>query len=217
MLMMLNVLILEEMVKKVSVWPKLGFAGLFAYIFGGLALYITNIFFHECYGIFSKQINSSKIQKYEEIYNKPYYSHLSIYSFGLLVGIILNSKTVKIKKTILISGWCVSIVLMSIVIFLPYPYINQIQPYQKDMMILQSVLPFLWALGIAWVCVMCTTGYGGIVNRFLALKPFVILNRIIVWIYMLHLLVILYVFGKARKAQMISDLNMVKVLKFLLV
>ncbi|XP_067129262.1 nose resistant to fluoxetine protein 6-like [Centruroides vittatus] len=157
-----------------------------------------------------------KIEKYMKIHTKPYYSHLSIYSFGLLVGIILNSKTVKIKKAILISGWCVSIVLMSIVIFLPYPYINQINVDHKDMMILQSVLPFLWALGIAWVCVVCTTGYGGIVNRFLSLKPFVILNRLIVWIYILHVLVILYIFGKARKAQMISDLDLWMVFSFVM-
>ncbi|XP_067128665.1 nose resistant to fluoxetine protein 6-like [Centruroides vittatus] len=66
----------------------------------------------------------------------------------------------------------------------------------------------MWVIGLSWTCVACITGYGGVVNRFLSMKVFTILDRLNVWVYVLHPVITLYIYAQLRKATTFNEINL---------
>ncbi|XP_050297632.1 nose resistant to fluoxetine protein 6-like [Anthonomus grandis grandis] len=57
-----------------------------------------------------------------------------------------------------------------------------------------------WAVCVGWICFCCVNGYGGIINCFLSLNIFKILNRFTYSIYLLHVTMIYMITFSAKKA-----------------
>ncbi|XP_023217237.1 nose resistant to fluoxetine protein 6-like [Centruroides sculpturatus] len=113
----------------------------------------------------------------------------------------------KLKKVTEIFCWIGSIILMTVVIFGLHGCLKDTSPNEIILYLHQILSPFAWTISTAWICIACVTGHGGIVNRFFSLKVFRMLDRLIIWIYLLNVPVIIFICGQLRKPVSFTMIN----------
>ncbi|XP_014469015.1 PREDICTED: nose resistant to fluoxetine protein 6-like isoform X2 [Dinoponera quadriceps] len=124
---------------------------------------------------------------FDKIYDKPW-TRLGPYLIGMSVGYFLFKTDCKVRmsKTTVVVGWLLSSAcLLSLLYGL---YETELTPATAAAY--SSLSHSAWALGLAWIVVACSTGYGGYVNRILSeplLYPF---SRVTYCAYLVHPLVI---------------------------
>ncbi|XP_017775150.1 PREDICTED: uncharacterized protein LOC108561633 [Nicrophorus vespilloides] len=124
---------------------------------------------------------------FDKIYDKPY-TRLGPYLIGMGVGWILFKTNCRIKmsKLAVVVGWLVSAgCLLSLVYGL---YEADLSPVAGAAY--SSLSHSAWALGLAWVVVACSTGYGGYVNSILSATILYPFSRVTYCAYLLHPIVI---------------------------
>ncbi|XP_067124314.1 nose resistant to fluoxetine protein 6-like [Centruroides vittatus] len=191
-------------------WPKHGLFLIFILVIVGIASHVTNMVMADIFIFFGHSFDKEKfVSHLHNNHYRPYYSHLSSYCTGLLIGSILSNKIkLKIKKIYRVIFWIISLSLLMYSTFGLHKQITEVSPNKSYVFIHKALSSFIWIIGLSWTCVACITGYGGIVNRFLSMKVFTILDRLNVWIYVLHPLIILYIYAQLRKATMFTELNL---------
>ncbi|EFN65166.1 Nose resistant to fluoxetine protein 6 [Camponotus floridanus] len=124
---------------------------------------------------------------FDKIYDKPW-TRLGPYLIGMTVGYFLFKTDCKVKmsKTTVVVGWLLSSAcLLSLLYGL---YEAELAPATAAAY--SSLSHSAWALGLAWIVIACSTGYGGYVNKILSwplLYPF---SRVTYCAYLVHPLVI---------------------------
>ncbi|XP_011155277.1 nose resistant to fluoxetine protein 6 isoform X3 [Harpegnathos saltator] len=124
---------------------------------------------------------------FDKIYDKPW-TRLGPYLIGMSVGYFLFKIDCKVKmsKTTVVVGWLLSSAcLLSLLYGL---YEAELTPATAAAY--SSLSHSAWALGLAWIVIACSTGYGGYVNKILSeplLYPF---SRVTYCAYLVHPLVI---------------------------
>ncbi|KAL6265109.1 hypothetical protein P5V15_005199 [Pogonomyrmex californicus] len=124
---------------------------------------------------------------FDKIYDKPW-TRLGPYLIGMSVGYFLFKTDCKMKmsKTTVVVGWLLSSAcLLSLLYGL---YEAELAPVTAAAY--SSLSHSAWALGLAWIVIACSTGYGGYVNKILSwplLYPF---SRVTYCSYLVHPLVI---------------------------
>ncbi|XP_011695435.1 PREDICTED: nose resistant to fluoxetine protein 6 isoform X2 [Wasmannia auropunctata] len=124
---------------------------------------------------------------FDKIYDKPW-TRLGPYLIGMTVGYFLFKTDCKVKmsKTTVVVGWLLSSAcLLSLLYGL---YEAELTPVTAAAY--SSLSHSAWALGLAWIVIACSTGYGGYVNKILSwplLYPF---SRVTYCSYLVHPLVI---------------------------
>ncbi|XP_050465173.1 nose resistant to fluoxetine protein 6 isoform X2 [Cataglyphis hispanica] len=124
---------------------------------------------------------------FDKIYDKPW-TRLGPYLIGMSVGYFLFKTDCKVKmsKTTIVVGWLLSSAcLLSLLYGL---YEAELTPATAAAY--SSLSHSAWALGLAWIVIACSTGYGGYVNKILSwplLYPF---SRVTYCAYLVHPLVI---------------------------
>ncbi|XP_031849499.1 O-acyltransferase like protein-like [Nomia melanderi] len=124
---------------------------------------------------------------FDKIYDKPW-TRLGPYLIGMSIGYFLFKTDCKIKmsKTTVCIGWLFSSAcLLSLLYGL----------YEADLSPLMaaaysSLSHSVWALGLSWIVVACSTGYGGYVNSILSAPILYPFSRITYCAYLIHPLVI---------------------------
>ncbi|XP_023238354.1 O-acyltransferase like protein-like [Centruroides sculpturatus] len=134
---------------------------------------------------------------------------MSSYCSGLLVGnYLLRKKQLQFRKEIFISCWISMIFLLGLLFFGLHSCKNDFPPNESLIMAHQILSPIAWTALTAWICVACISGYGGVLNKFLSFNFFVVMDRLVFWIYLLHPVVFLYVFGKIRSPYSVTVINL---------
>ncbi|XP_032674877.1 O-acyltransferase like protein isoform X2 [Odontomachus brunneus] len=124
---------------------------------------------------------------FDKIYDKPW-TRLGPYLIGMSVGYFLFKIDCKVKmsKTTVVVGWLLSCAcLLSLLYGL---YEAELTPATAAAY--SSLSHSAWALGLSWIVIACSTGYGGYVNKILSeplLYPF---SRVTYCAYLVHPLVI---------------------------
>ncbi|XP_023213833.1 nose resistant to fluoxetine protein 6-like [Centruroides sculpturatus] len=197
-------------------WPTVGCIIMSVLIVCGMISYMYDVLNKKYYEILGTFLNTRKVINYQpENYQKPYYSHLSSYCFGLLIGyIIQKNKHLKFGKTFLRFMWICSSTLIALILYGPYVFKTCTFPNENVIVAFQCVSPFIWTIGIAWLCVACVTGHGGVINKFLSHKIFIFLDHVSVWIYLLHIFIIAYVYGQSRRARTTTIFELIMVYFF---
>jgi len=120
---------------------------------------------------------------FDKIYDKPW-TRLGPYLVGMSVGWILFKTDCKIKmhKGTVTVGWTLSV---SLLMFLVYGlYEQELHPVTAAAY--SSFSHTLWALGLAWIVVACSTGYGGFVNKVLSATVLYPFSRVTYCAYLVH-------------------------------
>ncbi|XP_067124335.1 nose resistant to fluoxetine protein 6-like isoform X2 [Centruroides vittatus] len=198
--------------------PKIGTYIMIILTATGVATHVSNIWLKKHYLMIGMSFNMDTIFNYTyNNYDKPYFSHLSSYCFGLLLGSYLsNNGKVKFGKITCVILWILSVGLLGAVLFGMHGYRNELSLNETIILLHKCVSPFAWTAGLAWLCVACITRNGGIVNSFLSANVFIKLNRLSVWLYMLHPVSVLYVYGQLRNTLPFTELNLWIMFSFML-
>ncbi|RZC32187.1 Acyl transf 3 domain containing protein, partial [Asbolus verrucosus] len=124
---------------------------------------------------------------FDKIYDKPW-TRLGPYLIGICVGWFLFKKNCQLRmsKLVVTSGWTAALAcLLSLVYGL---YEVNLSPLTGAAY--SALSHSAWALGLSWVVIACSTGYGGFANAILSstiLYPF---SRITYCAYLLHPVVV---------------------------
>ncbi|KAF6205304.1 hypothetical protein GE061_019474 [Apolygus lucorum] len=124
---------------------------------------------------------------FDKIYDKPW-TRLGPYLIGMSVGWILFKTDCKIRMTkmTVAIGWVLS---SSTLLFLIYGlYNSKLSPITAAAF--SSLSHTAWALGLAWIVIACSVGYGGYITKILSssfLYPF---SRVTYCAYLIHPVVI---------------------------
>ncbi|XP_023220556.1 nose resistant to fluoxetine protein 6-like isoform X2 [Centruroides sculpturatus] len=189
-------------------WPRIVTALLCILTLAGIVSHASQLLITKCVFILGVSINFENFGKFlENIYSKPYFSHLSSYCLGLLIGhVLLEKKQLKFGKRIVVSCWITTICFMGLALFGLHNYRLDPSPNVSIILAHQILSPFAWTAITAWICIACISGYGGFLNKFLSSEFFVVMDRLTVWIYILHPLSILYIYGEKRSHQVFREI-----------
>ncbi|XP_067133917.1 uncharacterized protein [Centruroides vittatus] len=201
---------LTYFVQNMLKWPTFGTILLCTLTLTGIIYYIWQLIIAKYITIVGLSIN---LQNFENlflyVYQKPYFTHLCSYCFGLLIGYALvKKKQLNFQKMIVISCWAATICFMGLVLFGLHNYRNDPSPNESIILAHQILSPIAWMLVTAWICVACLSGYGGVVNKFLSMDFFVIMDRLTIWIYLVHPAFILYLFGEFRSPHRFTQISL---------
>ncbi|EEB17783.1 conserved hypothetical protein [Pediculus humanus corporis] len=124
---------------------------------------------------------------FDKIYDKPW-TRLGPYLIGMGVGWILYKTNCKIKmnKISLILGWLISPLVMLILVYGLY----EVNLDLLTSSAYSSLSHTAWALGLAWIVIACSTGYGGFANKILSSSILYPFSRVTYCAYLIHPLVI---------------------------
>ncbi|XP_067134913.1 nose resistant to fluoxetine protein 6-like [Centruroides vittatus] len=192
-------------------WPKYGKIITVMLIVAGVVSHIINTIVYKDHTMFGYSFLYTKIVNYmNHNYFKPYYAHLNSFFTGFLFGCFLSKKKeIKFGYKTLLVFWVGSIILLMLAIFGLHGYKIETSPNDTIVYLHHTLSPFAFTVATAWISIACITGYGGICNRIFSLRIFCMLDKLIIWIYMLHVLVIMYIYGHLRKGVYASALTLV--------
>ncbi|XP_023224006.1 uncharacterized protein LOC111625176 [Centruroides sculpturatus] len=134
----------------------------------------------------------------------------------IIISVIVQYIYERWPKKNLIVFWISSFVLMGLSIFSISIVKNNISLDENILLAYQCLAPFAWTLGLSWVCLACINGHGGIINRFLSLEIFVIMNHLNIWIYIIHIEIIFCMFASLRNSLIINELNLMMLFTFVM-
>ncbi|XP_012280253.1 O-acyltransferase like protein isoform X2 [Orussus abietinus] len=124
---------------------------------------------------------------FDKIYDKPW-TRLGPYLIGMSVGYFLFKIDCKIKmtKTAVVVGWLLSSAcLLSLLYGL---YEAELSPATAAAY--SSLSHSVWALGLSWIVIACSTGYGGYVNDILSAPILYPFSRVTYCAYLVHPIII---------------------------
>ncbi|KAI4486403.1 hypothetical protein M0804_005773 [Polistes exclamans] len=124
---------------------------------------------------------------FDKIYDKPW-TRLGPYLIGMSVGYFLFKTDCKVKmsKATVVIGWLLSFgCLLSLLYGL---YEAELSPVTSAAY--SSLSHSAWALGLAWIIVACSTGYGGYINKILSAPILYPFSRVTYCAYLIHPIII---------------------------
>nr|XP_039272371.1 nose resistant to fluoxetine protein 6-like [Styela clava] len=134
---------------------------------------------------------------WSDIYEKPW-CRIGVYFIGMVTGYILYTKKLKIhmNKIFVLVMW------MAITAIALADVYGQTGNVIEGRLMPVGVAAFynaisrpLWGLCLAWLVIACSSGYGGPINSFLSWKLFIPLSRLTYCAYLVHPLVIEWLYG----------------------
>lgn len=140
----------------------------------------------------------------ETIYTSPL-SHVFSYGIGMLLGLFMaKNPTLKWSKTHVTIGWIVSLLMTTGSQFLCYIGYEGLDPDPTLAAIYAATHRTLFSLGMSWIILACTHGYGGVFAKILGWKAFGILGKLGYFGYLIHYIVITYHVSSTRVPLMYS-------------
>lgn len=127
---------------------------------------------------------------FDKIYDKPW-TRFGPYLIGMIVGWILFKTECKIpmKKSIVVFGWIICTMTMLCLVYGLY----KTQLDSVTAAAYSSLSHTVWALGLSWIVIACTTGHGGYANKLLSSKLLIPFSRTTYCAYLIHPIVIRWV------------------------
>jgi len=125
---------------------------------------------------------------------------IATYLVGLLLGYLLFSKQGKVKfnKLTVFILWAVVIGLTQVVLFGIFNFAStgEITPIASG--IYAAFNRTAWGVAVALLIYLCLNGYGGFINQFLSWNVFFPLSRITYCAYLVHEMVLYYLYATAK-------------------
>merc|ERR1712136_70636 len=118
-----------------------------------------------------------------------------VYIIGMTTGYLLFATKLKIKmsKTVVVMGWILCAICGFLLIYGFYffhsPKFSALEPQSLTAFYLCMQRP-AWAFCLAWVVVACSSGYGGLITRFLNWSAFRPLGKLSYSAYLVHYFVL---------------------------
>ncbi|XP_023244027.1 uncharacterized protein LOC111642003 [Centruroides sculpturatus] len=191
-------------------WQTFGIITMILLSLIGFAMNIAILIISDCSNTFGYSLDIEKTLRYlEHIQCKPYTIHLSSYCMGLLVGYLLSEgKIMRFEKKTSFIFWICSITSMLFSIYGLHGYITEVSQNESIVLLFRAFSTYLWLTGQIWMCISFTNGSGGAVKRFLSHDVFLILGRLNVSLYIVHIFIIVYIITCTRKPFYLSIMTL---------
>ncbi|XP_075226493.1 nose resistant to fluoxetine protein 6-like [Lycorma delicatula] len=197
-------------------WPKFGLIEGFVLIIISIIIPFYIAFVEEIKTPIPLSRDSYRVQREMETLYLPTHTKTISYIIGILLGyLIFQIKSNRINWNLSvaqqITGWVVALIFIGGSLFGAYPLFQIDHTYSKwESSLYIGFYKLFWGLGIGWVFLACSTGYGGIVSDILNCKPFIILGRLTYGIYLTHVAVIIYKLGNMRQPTFLSHYDQIQ-------
>ncbi|CAN7993152.1 unnamed protein product [Ixodes hexagonus] len=157
------------------------------------ALIGVQVYWHDLFYAFTSGTNDvaklARTMKYT--YLRPF-SHVSSYLTGLLCGYIsVQYKNVAVRPIVQAALWVMSFGLFCFVMFVTYQWNLGHLPGIVTSTLYGGFHRNLWSLVFFWPFYACSTGRGGLLNKFCGWSFFFPLSRLAFSIYLVHFLLFL--------------------------
>ena len=155
--------------------------------------------------------NTDTTQYSNLLYIKPWH-RVAPYIVGLTFGYVLYHLRLPNKHRFGGAIFPLLLVLSGIFLALPlyglYPQWHGHVPTKAENVIYIMFSRFSWSVGLALLVFICHYGYGGPINWFLSMKFWIPLSRLCYCAYLLHLFILLVIFGSKRTVIHYQDYNL---------
>ncbi|KAL3870701.1 hypothetical protein ACJMK2_038745 [Sinanodonta woodiana] len=143
--------------------------------------------------------NPAMVDYFDKVYIKPY-CRMGPYVVGLITGYVLyrTKRQVNMHKVLNLLGWAVAASINIAVLYGLYNPDNKHVLNEPESAAYIALYRTGWAIGVCWVVFACATGNGGPVNTLLSWSPFVPLSRLTYCAYLVHPMIMFYIFGMRR-------------------
>ncbi|XP_039271604.2 nose resistant to fluoxetine protein 6-like [Styela clava] len=141
-------------------------------------------------------VMSSDDSFWNETYVRPW-CRIGVYVIGLATGYVIHvtKRKIKMNEVFVTLMWgAVIAVELSVIYGFCGPILYNYTPSNNVMYFYNAVSRPVWALGLSWVTIACVSGYGGPINSFLSWKFFVPLSRLSFCAYLIHPLIVSYIY-----------------------
>lgn len=123
------------------------------------------------------------------------WTHVIPFFFGFYLGYLMALKKKLIVKNLntrrSLIGWILSISLLVGQSYATYWWITGRADYSKLVSTTYyTICAFIWSASLCWIIVACQYGYGGVVNRVLSWKVFIILGKASYLVYLSHFMIL---------------------------
>jgi peptidoglycan/LPS O-acetylase OafA/YrhL len=154
------------------------------------------------------------------IYFMPW-TRMGPFIIGLMIGYILsiqrpfNDASIKMKPYLRIICWIIAISMILLTVCILYPDFQHFPNhfYHRNFHILyESMSRIVWAMALGAMILMCETGNGGIINKFLCLGVWKPLSKLSYSAYLVHWIVILWFYTSQEHSLHVQEINLVKLL-----
>ncbi|XP_022806966.1 O-acyltransferase like protein-like [Stylophora pistillata] len=153
---------------------------------------------------------------YDLVYTKPY-CRIPSYLVGMVLGYLLHKAKdwrlpTKFGRYVFnVTGWCLAIILAMSTLYGKYQTVREDnpQPFSRTQSISYGTFSrFTWSLTIAWVIFACQRGLGGLVNKILSARFWILLSRLNYCSYLVHFVVLLNLLWSNEFVWTYSDVHM---------
>ncbi|KAG8173932.1 hypothetical protein JTE90_006022 [Oedothorax gibbosus] len=135
----------------------------------------------------------------EPIYTAPL-SHVLSYGIGMLLGYFMaKNKEVKFSKLHVVVGWVVSLALTVGVQWISFVWRDGREADPIWGAVYGATHRTAFSLGLSWIILACTYGYGGALARILCWRGFTVLSKLGYFGYLIHYIVISFHVSMARQ------------------
>lgn len=139
-----------------------------------------------------------------DIYARPW-CRIGAYMIGMITGYVLyaTNKKIKMRLVYITTLWAAAFALAFALIYSWWGVVSQPDfdnlPSYDIQAFYEAVKRPLWALALMWLTLACSAGYGGPIDTVLSWKVFMPLSRLTFCAYLLHPLVMFYMFASVEK------------------
>ncbi|CAH1123659.1 unnamed protein product [Ceutorhynchus assimilis] len=149
---------------------------------------------------------------YQNLYYLQTHTRASPWFVGAFVGYFVftvkKENVIKFNKFVIIGLWCATFTVIPVCIFAGGEDLRSKEYHKYSNAFYNSLVRPTWAVCIGWIVFACTNGYGGIINTFLSLPIFQILNRFTYSIYLLHVTMLYMLIYASKTATYFSFINL---------
>ncbi|XP_041347289.1 uncharacterized protein LOC121367246 [Gigantopelta aegis] len=157
---------------------------------------------------------------FANVYAKPY-CRVGVFAIGIALGYALfkAGRRVYFRKTPLLFGWCVSLMTLSLVVFITYSEnrVDGVHWTSSQSAMYEALSRPAWALAVSWIIFCCCIGQGGFIETFLSWNFFLPLCRITYGIYLIHPLIIVVIVDSSEHLIHIGSGSVVSLFIYVLV
>ncbi|KAK2142229.1 hypothetical protein LSH36_983g00109 [Paralvinella palmiformis] len=158
-----------------------------------------------------KEGNEMMMEWFNNVYVRPY-CRVGVYAIGIGLGYLLSHipSRPRIRVLWVIAGWLLAALCCLSALYGLYGVSSNERVLPSGVNALYaSVHRIVWALGVSWVIFACSTGYGGPVNTLLSWSGLVPLSRFTYMAYLIHPMVIAWVYGTNEAPVYICDTTII--------
>lgn len=144
-------------------------------------------------------------------YVKPYTRAAPYAMGGLLAFIFHKTRKPKLNTVLVVLLWIIAIV-AGYFAFQGKGFENISNKLwsKQERYAYEILFRPVWGLCLCWVLWACHFGYGGIINRFLSIKYFVTISKLGYGVYMIHWVILSYIFFVARYRRHVDHVPIVR-------